>query len=268
MPDQKITDPNWGKAELVINDPSWGSKPEPAKQSNTLKMRKNVFADDYDPIGLFPRDPKTGERLDTPVPKVPRGTLPVLAGMAAAAGTGGLSVPLQAAIAGLAGAAGEGGEEALRGEPIDPARMAGEGLGQAVMPYTSKAAGPIGRGIAKVGDRLAAFKAGLGTKALLGGAAWGAASALPSGLREGAAAVAMKAMKPAAEGVVKATGRGVATVGNAIEGAAAKSAVDRVAMPPRFLPGPTVTSHKTPMIPDALRKMQLLYRIITNQDKQ
>lgn len=270
MPEQKITDPNWGKAEVAITDPMWGSEPksESSKPSKTLKMRRNVFGDDYDPIGLFPRDPKTGERLAVQAPNVPRGTLPVLAGMAAAAGTAGLSLPLQAAIAGLAGAAGEGGEQALRGEPLSPVDMAVAGGTQAVMPYTPKAAGPIGRTVSKIGSKLEAFKPKWATKLGIGALTYGATSALPMGLEAPVAAAAAKYLTPAVKEGVNAVGRGAVRAGSSIEGAAAKSAVDRVAMPTRFLPGPTVTSHKTPLIPDTLRKMQLLYRVLTGQQDQ
>jgi hypothetical protein len=271
---RKVTTPN-GKAIVVPDDftPEEELAAVEAEDARDEKPSGQIKLRSWSDMLNMPIDTSTGKAFRAKMPTPPRGTLPVLAGMGAALATGGMSIPLQAAISGLAGAGGEGAEQALRGEQLDPVRMAGEGAIQSVAGAAPLAAKPIGRTVAKAGRAMSKFVPGWGTKGLIAGSAWGAASVLPPGLREGTAALATKALTPVAKNAVRASGGAVEDAGRAVSKSATQmtgqAAVKRapVRMPNGRMSsgGVVVPDSRVPMLPDAIRKIQLLYRLITGQ---
>ncbi len=280
---------DWGKPVPVSTEGAWG-KPvpvEPQKPDMTASLRS------MGDMLTAPIDTSTGKPFKMNLPHPPKGTLPVLAGMATAIGTGGLSVPEQVAAALLAGTSGSGAESLMRGEKPSLGNMAMEGSEQAAiagLPW-------IGKGMASVGDRLAGvipaaedafsvplhaaegaakraigFRAGPVTKAAVGAVAAGVAHAagLPSIIEDlGAGALASKYATPVVESAVRTGGRGLQSSGNAIEQAAMKQTTSDV-LPQRFGPSTTVyeKAKEVPVIGDTMRKIQLLYRLLTNQQDE
>lgn len=217
-------------------------------------------------LNMFPADPSTGKPLPMIAPKFPRGTLPVLAGMTAALATGGLSVPAQAAAALFAGSGGSGAESLMRGETPSIGNMAMEGAEQAAIAGLPG----IGRVGANVGKRLAGFKAGklttLATAAPIDAALL--KIGVPHVASEGAAWKAAEAITPKVEQAVNATGRASVSAGDAVANAAQKKTSGEV-IGQMFGKPMYAKAGRVPVVGDALRKMQLLYRVLTGkQDEQ
>lgn len=258
----KMNDQEWGKPVPINTEGAWG-KPVPVSREDQMKASLPSLSAMVD-------GPKIdGKRVGPYAPTPPRGTLPVLAGMAAAIPSAGLSLPLGMSIAGLAGAAGEGAEQKLRGEPVNPEGMVSAGIGQAVTAGTPMVAKPVGRAIESVGNRLAGYTAGkvgkvgigLGADAILHYAG------VPRGLSEFLGFKAVKDAVPVVEAGVRAVGKGAVSAGDSLAQSATKKTSGEV-IGQMFGKPMRSTADRVPILPDTLRKMQLLYRIITNKQKQ
>lgn len=125
--------------------------------SKTLHMRSIAdMSGDHDPLGMFPRDPNTGDRLKSTLHAPPRGTLPVLAGLASGLIPGGGLVRGLGMMA--AGGAGEAVDEAIHGEPIDGGKILTEAATQGVLGGVSKVPSAL-----RAGGQKAVLNAGLST---------------------------------------------------------------------------------------------------------
>jgi hypothetical protein len=147
---QKVTDPNWGKTQVKITDPAWGSVPVDASKKDPSKIRLRSIPE---MVG-FPTDPETGNPLPTGMHAPPRGTLPVLVGIASAFIPGGPALRSLAAMVG--GGGGEAIDEKIHGEKLDPMKIATEAGMQGGITYLglpNRGAATVGRKITNAGQK-------------------------------------------------------------------------------------------------------------------
>lgn len=213
-----------------------------------------------------PTDPNTGQGLRTPIPKNAPKVAATLAGMATQF-IPGLGVVGRLASGVLAGSAGTAADEAMHGEPFNLGDVAMGGAEQGTIALSPEIAGPVGSAVSSAGRKLAGFTAGKLTPYATGAAAFGASSGLPYEARA-LAALAGKEYGPSlVEGAARATGRGVEAAGDAL-GMASKATTSATSW--ATSPG-TKAMHSgsgVPMLPDALRKIQLLVRALSQPQKQ
>lgn len=236
MPEQqKITDPNWGlepmKATVQITDPMWGSeaqsdKPKPKLSPNTIRMRS--MADMIEQ----PTNPD-GTKFRAQLRPPPRGTLPVLAGLASAFIPG--AGALRAALSMGAGGAGEAVDEVIHGEPLSPMKIATEAAIQGVPNVVPKVAG---------GLRTAGQKA-----------------VLNAGLTE-----AQRLARP--NPTMGELGMDLVSSVPAL-GRTTMNAVGHTLYKAGQLPGKILPKAATDAVtPNTLRNLQLLYRVLTGREGQ
>lgn len=206
-----------------------------------------------------PTDPNTGAGLRTPIPKNAPRVLGTMAGLASQF-IPGLGLAGRVAAGTLTGAVGEGVDEAVRGEPLSLGNMATEGAEQGVIGSTEG----LGKGLKIIGSKMHGFNAGPLTKAATGIAGGAAAHAVGVPSLESAAigGAAAKYGGPAVENAVNSTGYRLHQAGEAIDGA--RTAGTNAS----GLGNATVKGSRAPMLPDALRRIQLLVRALTNQHDQ
>lgn len=210
----------------------------------------------------MPIDKTTGKPFRAKAFAPPRGVVAPLAGMGAALATGGLSIPLQAAITALVGAGAEGVDAKMHGEELDPTSMAVAGGTQAA--FTG--AGPTvakwtGNAASQAGQLMQKFRPKIGGRLGIMGAVEAAAHA--AGVPPIVAGSVAQAVVPP---TVRGAGRVVEGVGNGLMDAATAKAVQGMGRTAdgvvpaieRIVPGSRVSA-----VPDALRKLQILYRALT-----
>lgn len=204
---------NDGATETINTDPK------------TLRLRSFASM-----VGA-PIDTQTGKRFGPKISAPPRGTLPVLAGLVAAAASSGLSIPASAAIAGLSGGAAEGADALMHGEKPTLGSMAMEGAEQFAMQRAPQA----------VANKL-----------------------IPAGMKAVKAASMSKA-----EQIARPTVGAADMITDAIKGApiiGGDVTLNNIGHA-LYGTGQKIAS-KAREIPQALRNMQLIYRVLANRNKQ
>lgn len=237
----------------------------PDKPTNTLKMRSIAsMQDSYDPIGLFPRDPATGERLSPKVSAPPRGLLPVLGGMASAIPAVGL--PLRLALGVVGGAAGEGADALAHGERPTIEGMATEGAMQGAISGVPMAAGPVGRVTQAIGRKIGKYVPGGVAPWLAGAGTYKAASAV--GMSPAESALAGVAAKKAAPQVIQSAAKGVGTAvkktGEGVEKLSTLKTPGTV-IGQQFGKPMRSRADQVAAAPDAIRKIMLLVRALSGK---
>lgn len=200
------------------------------------------------------------------LPHPPDGVMAPIAGMATAL-IPEIGLPLRAIAALTAGAGARGVERSLHGESFDPTDMAASGLEQAAITGAPKVAGWLGGKASTIGDAASAYKPGLLGKSVIGAGTMAAteATGLPWYVRAPIAGVAAKQGPQLAGNALSAAGDDLANASASTTGQAVSN-VEAPFLDASFSPGKTIVpGSRVPALPDALRKLQILYQSLFGQ---